>query len=49
VAEDLVNKCASVVFFLLVDSLECEFYVPTFWNSLFHLHRSVNKNLLVPK
>jgi hypothetical protein len=34
VAEDLVNKCAFVVLFLLVDSPESEFYVPTFWNSL---------------
>jgi hypothetical protein len=38
-------RCAvNVVFFLLGDSLASEFYVPTFWNTLSHLHRSrVNK------
>jgi len=29
----------NVVFFLLVDSLASEFHVPTFRNTLFHLHR----------
>ena len=29
----------NVVFFLLGDSPESEFYVPTFRNALFHLHR----------
>jgi hypothetical protein len=30
----------NVVFFLLGDSPASEFYVPTFRNTLFHLHRS---------
>jgi hypothetical protein len=29
----------NVVFFLLGDSTASEFYVPTFWNTLSHLHR----------
>ena len=38
----LISKCRrvlNVVFFLLGDSLASEFYVPTFRNTLFHLHR----------
>ena len=34
----------NIVFFILGDSLASEFYVPTFWNTLSHLHGScVNK------
>jgi hypothetical protein len=34
------NHVVSVVFFLFGDRMESEFYVPTFWNTLFHHHRS---------
>jgi hypothetical protein len=30
----------NVVFFLLGDSPASEYYVPIFWNIVFHLHRS---------
>ena len=33
------NYFMIVVFCLLGDSSASEFYVPTFWNTLFHLHR----------
>jgi len=35
----VVNESVSVEFFLLGDSLASEIYVPTFRNTLFHLHR----------
>ena len=35
----------SVIFFLLGDSPASEFYVPTFRNALFHIHRSFSEDL----
>jgi len=32
-----------VVCFLLGNSPASEFYVPTFWNTVFHLHRQVGE------
>jgi len=37
----------NVVFFLLGDSRESEFYVPTFRNTLFHLHRWCKQDSLL--
>jgi hypothetical protein len=41
-----------IVFFLLGDSMASEFYVPTFRNTLFHLHRRcirpINRILTTP-
>jgi len=34
-----------VAFFLLCDSPASEFYVPTFWNTLFHVHRQYELTL----
>jgi len=34
----------NVVRFLLGNSPACEFYLPTFRNTLFHLHRQVGMN-----
>jgi len=33
------SRVLNVVFFLLLESLASTFYVPTFRNTLFHLHR----------
>ena len=33
------NTASYIVFFLLDDSPASEFYMPTFWNTLSHLHR----------
>jgi len=38
------RRVVNVVFFLLGDSPTSEFYVPTFRNTLFHLHRSCEKD-----
>jgi len=35
----MVNRLVLVVFFLLADSPASEFFVPTFRNIVFHLHR----------
>jgi len=37
-----------MVFFLLGDSLASELYMPTFRNTLFHLHRRVSLAVLTP-
>jgi len=37
--QQLVDEKINVVFFLLGDSPESEFDMPTFRNTLFHLHR----------
>ena len=37
------RRVVNVAFFLLGDSPASEFYVPTFRNTLFHLHRSCEK------
>ena len=39
----VTNNCSHkslnhVAFFLLGDTAVTEFYIPTFWNTLFHLH-----------
>jgi len=39
-------KLHLAVFFLLGDSPASEFYMPTFRNTLFHLHRSLNQPCL---
>jgi hypothetical protein len=39
-----VNFIIDVVFFLLGDSLASEFYVPTFWNTLFFIGSVSRKN-----
>jgi len=35
----MLLKCFEFVHFLLGNSPAFEFYMPTFWNTLFHLHR----------
>jgi len=40
------HRVLYVVCFLLGNSQASEFYMPTFWNTLFHLHRHVGVELL---
>ena len=39
------RNMSTVVFFLLGDSPASEFYIPTFRNTLFHLHSSREQHL----
>jgi hypothetical protein len=39
-----LSPCWNVISFLLCDSPASEFYVRTFWNTLFNLHRLCKKD-----
>ena len=40
------RRVMNVVCFLLGNSLVSEFYMPTFWNAVSHLHRQVGTSYL---